>query len=158
MEQKKSQIDVYRTVCCTSIAPVGRDPVAVPEKIFGLTLILDFFGRCHSFVSLPPPQAAVDSFPTGRAETCRTTVRMRRGDYQSPVAQWFSEEPSSNLVGANPRVRLWHSLQTVPFIDITVQTCNFAPLRGASLSCFAKKVTKVRQKRRLGGGAQIVLW
>ena len=79
---------------------------------------------------------------TGHAETYRTTVRMRRGDYQSPVALWVSEAPSSNLVGANPRVRPWHSLQTVPFIDITVQTCNFAPLRGASLSCFAKKVTK----------------
>ncbi len=130
-----------------SIASVGRDPVAVPEKIFGLTLILDFFDRCHSLVSLPPPQAAVNSLPTERAETCRTTVRMRRGDYQSPVALWFSEEPSSNLVGANPCVRPWHSLQTVPFIEITVQTCNFAPLRGAVLSCFAKKGTKVRQKK-----------
>ncbi len=27
------------------ITTVGRDPVAVPEKIFGLTLILDFFDR-----------------------------------------------------------------------------------------------------------------
>ena len=32
--------------------------------------------------------------------------------------------------------------QIVPFIDATVQTYYFAPLRGASLSCFAKKVTK----------------
>ena len=79
---------------------------------------------------------------TGYAETCRTTVGMRRGDYQSPVALWVSEALSSNLVGANPCVRPWCSLQTVPFIDITVQTYNFAPLRGASLSCFAKKVTK----------------
>ena len=134
-----------------SIASVGRDPVAVPEKIFGLTLILDFFDRCHSLVSLPPPQAAVDSLPTGHAETYRTTVRMRRGDYQSPVALWFSEEPSSNLVGAHPCVRPWRSRQTIPFIDITVQTCNFAPLRGASLSCFAKKGTKVRQKKATWG-------
>ena len=67
-------------------APVGRDPVAVPEKIFGLTLILDFFDRCHSLVSLPPPQAAVNSLPTGRAETRCTIIRSRRGDYQSPVA------------------------------------------------------------------------
>ena len=50
-----------------SSASVGRDPVAVPEKIFGLTLILDFFDRCHSLVSLPPPQAAVDSLPICRA-------------------------------------------------------------------------------------------
>ena len=71
-----------------------------------------------------------------------TFVEPRRGDYQSPVALWVSEEPSSNLVGAHPCVRPWSSLQTVPFIDITVQTYNFAPLRGASLSCFAKKVTK----------------
>ena len=69
-----------------SSASVGRDPVAVPEKIFGLTLILGFFDRCHSLVSLPPPQAAVDSLPTGRAETRCTIIRSRRGDYQSPVA------------------------------------------------------------------------
>ena len=62
--------------------------------------------------------------------------------YILPVAPCFSEALSSNLVGANPCVRPWCSLQTVPFIDITVQTYNFAPLRGASLSCFAKKVTK----------------
>ena len=125
-----------------SSASVGRDPVAVPEKIFGLTLILDFFDRCHSLVSLTPPQAAVDSLPTGRAETRCTIIRSRRGDYQSPVALWFSEEPSSNLVGAHPCVRPWSCLQTVPFIDTTVQTCNFAPLRGAFLSCVAKKGTK----------------
>ena len=63
----------------TSVRTGGSNPVAVPEKIFGLTLILDFFDRCHSLVSLPPPQAAVDSLPTGHAETYRTTVRMRRG-------------------------------------------------------------------------------
>ena len=89
------------------ITTVGRNPVAVPEKIIGLTLILDFFDRCHSLVFLPPPQAAVDSLPTGRAETHRTgnqlrrgrihpardtseikctTTQRRRGDYQSPVA------------------------------------------------------------------------
>ena len=71
---KKSQIDVYRTVACTHT--VGRDPVAVPEKIFGLTLILDFFDRCHSLVSLPPPQAAVDSLPTGRA-VCEAADRLQ---------------------------------------------------------------------------------
>ena len=32
--------------------------------------------------------------------------------------------------------------QIVPFIVTTVQTYYFAPLRGASLSCFAKKGTK----------------
>jgi hypothetical protein len=38
-------------------------PVAVPDKIFGLTLILDFIDRCHSLSSLHPPPAAVASLP-----------------------------------------------------------------------------------------------
>ena len=33
------------------------------EKIFGLSLILDFFDRCHSFPSLHLPQAALGSLP-----------------------------------------------------------------------------------------------
>ena len=49
---------------------------------------------------------------------------------------------SSECVGANPCVRPCHSRQIVLFIDTTVQTCNFAPLRGAFLSCVAKKGTK----------------
>ena len=36
-------------------------PLAVPEKIIGLTLILDFFDRCDSFASLYPPPAALGS-------------------------------------------------------------------------------------------------
>jgi hypothetical protein len=38
-------------------------PVAVPDKIFGLTLFLDFVDRCHSLPSLLPPPAAVGSLP-----------------------------------------------------------------------------------------------
>ena len=38
-------------------------PVTVPDKIFGLTLILDFIDRCHSLSSLHPPPAAVASLP-----------------------------------------------------------------------------------------------
>ena len=38
-------------------------PVAVPEKIIVLTLILDFFDRCHSLRSLLPPLAALPSLP-----------------------------------------------------------------------------------------------
>ncbi|MBR5617068.1 MAG: hypothetical protein IKW50_02680 [Oscillospiraceae bacterium] len=38
-------------------------PVAVPEKIFGLTLFLDFFDRCHSLTSLFLPPAALGSLP-----------------------------------------------------------------------------------------------
>ena len=35
--------------------------VAVPDKIFGLALILDFIDRGHSLASFLPPQAAVGS-------------------------------------------------------------------------------------------------
>ena len=41
----------------------AHSPVAVPEKIFGLTLFLDFFDRGHSLASLLPPPAAVGSLP-----------------------------------------------------------------------------------------------
>ena len=34
-------------------------PLAVPEKIFGLPLFLDFFDRCANPCSLYPPQAAL---------------------------------------------------------------------------------------------------
>ena len=36
-------------------------PVAVPDKIFGLTRILDFIDRCPARSSLYPPPAAVAS-------------------------------------------------------------------------------------------------
>ena len=42
-------------------------PVAVPEKIIGLTLFLDFFDRCHSLSSLYLPLAALASLPLGGA-------------------------------------------------------------------------------------------
>jgi len=34
-------------------------PLAVPEKIFGLPLVLDFFDRCANPCSLYPPLAAL---------------------------------------------------------------------------------------------------
>ena len=40
-----------------------RLTVAVPDKIFGLTLFLDFIDRCHSLPSLHPPPAALGSLP-----------------------------------------------------------------------------------------------
>ena len=56
--------------CCLSVDPIFISrvkpvPVAVPDKIFGLALLLDFIDRCHSLTSLHPPQAAFDSLPTG---------------------------------------------------------------------------------------------
>ena len=41
-------------------------PVAVPEKFIGLTLVLEFFDRCHSLSSLFLPLAALASLPTGQ--------------------------------------------------------------------------------------------
>ena len=38
-------------------------PVAEREKIIGLTLILDYFDRCHSLASLYLPPAALSSLP-----------------------------------------------------------------------------------------------
>ena len=38
-------------------------PVAVPDKIFGLMLFLDFIDRGHSLRSLHPPPAALPSLP-----------------------------------------------------------------------------------------------
>ena len=47
----------------TWVTALTSFPVAVPDKIFGLTLILDFIDRCHSLSSLHPPPAAVASLP-----------------------------------------------------------------------------------------------
>ena len=43
----------------------SNNPVAVPDKIFELTLSLDFIDRCHSLTSLALPLAALGSLPTG---------------------------------------------------------------------------------------------
>ena len=43
--------------------------LAVPDKIFGLTLFLDFIDRCHSLRSLLPPQAALPSLPNSIIST-----------------------------------------------------------------------------------------
>ena len=50
---------------CRRPAGGKQVPVAVPEKIYGLTLILDFVDRCHSLTSLYLPLAALGSLPTG---------------------------------------------------------------------------------------------
>ena len=42
---------------------MSAPPIAVPEKIIGLTLPLDFFDRCYSLSSLHLPQAALASLP-----------------------------------------------------------------------------------------------
>ena len=45
------------------VPSIQTSPVAVPDKIFGLTLFLDFIDRCHSLRSLLPPHAALSSLP-----------------------------------------------------------------------------------------------
>ncbi|MBQ0110903.1 MAG: hypothetical protein KBS41_03145, partial [Oscillospiraceae bacterium] len=47
-------------------------PLAVCEKIFGLTLNLDFFDRCANLCSLHPPPAALANVAR-RATNCSTS-------------------------------------------------------------------------------------
>ena len=44
-------------------------PLAVPEKIFGLALSLDFFDRCANPCSLHPPPAALAGVATDFARS-----------------------------------------------------------------------------------------
>ena len=61
-------------------------PVAVPDKIFGLALSLDFIDRCHSLGSLFPPPAAVASFPDGAAASLTDLCHSLWSLYLSPAA------------------------------------------------------------------------
>ena len=65
-------VDFESTTSTNSITPADSEkmcvlrklfPVAVPDKIFGLTLFLDFIDRCQSLSSLLLPQAALASLP-----------------------------------------------------------------------------------------------
>ena len=62
---------------CLAEAEGIKTPVAVPDKIFGLTLSLDFIDRCHSLRSLylplgsapiAPPQSATLTAPPSQGE------------------------------------------------------------------------------------------
>jgi len=52
-------------------------PVAVPEKIIGLALFLDFFDRCHSLASLHLPLAALGSLPPNGLVTFAPKVQIK---------------------------------------------------------------------------------
>ena len=52
----------------------GNCPLAVPEKIVGLTLILDFFDRGAKRFSLYLPQAALKSFALYTREPETATI------------------------------------------------------------------------------------
>ena len=62
-----------------------RSPVVVPEKIFGLSLFLDFFDHCHSLCSLYLPLAALASLPIPAATLIVSQiyprVKTQGGDY-----------------------------------------------------------------------------
>ena len=81
-------------------------PVAVPDKIFGLTLILDFIDRCHSLSSLHPPPAAVASLPVldnrraghadvkqGTKENCRKIANIYLKYTKKEVFIWLNQNP-----------------------------------------------------------------
>ena len=75
-------------------------PVAVPEKIFGLTLILDFFDRCHSLTSLYLPLAALGSLPTRL---------LLRAAFQIPLVEvMVSKSAWGELEGGEQRLPLLH--------------------------------------------------
>ena len=56
-------INMQTSLIASIIKTTVRLRFAVPEKIIGLTLILDFFDRGHSLCSLYPPPAALPSLP-----------------------------------------------------------------------------------------------
>ena len=51
-------------------------PLAVPEKIFGLPLFLDFFDRCADPCSLYPPPAALAGSPACGARNGRCSLSL----------------------------------------------------------------------------------
>ena len=81
-------------------------PLAVPEKIIGLTLILDFFDRCDSFASLHPPLAALGLLPPletlgMRRPTPRTQSRPgRRPTWSAPCSRIAHRRTSELLIRA----------------------------------------------------------
>ena len=81
---------------------VPRPPVAVPEKIVGLTLILDFFDRGHSLTSLHPPPAALGSLPLrGRRTLGRARFSHAKWSFHLSAANG-GIAPASNPLGRLP--------------------------------------------------------
>ena len=77
-------------------------PLAVPEKIIGLTPILDFFDRCDSFASLHPPPAALGSLPlfgnTQQTGACNTEIlRHFRAAVRAPASLALLRKISGNF-------------------------------------------------------------
>ena len=74
---------------------VAHPTVAVPDKIIGLTLFLDFIDRCHSLASFLPPQAAVGSLPP------RDNLLLIK-NYKKPLSVLFLTEKVYNITGRSP--------------------------------------------------------
>jgi hypothetical protein len=62
---------------------IATGTVAVPDKIIGLTLILDFIDRGHSLCSLYLPQAAVASLPLNDNKAWRCSPGDCHDTYES---------------------------------------------------------------------------
>ena len=80
--------------------------VAVPEKIIGLTLSLDFFDRCHASASLLLPLAALGSVPPlkgGRARTAPNRSLCK------------GERPELHPTAYFTRGKGWSCAQPLPF-------------------------------------------
>ena len=71
-------------------------PVAVPDKIFGLTLILDFIDRCHSL-----RQSTSYNAPFSASEKFRLYL-----GFSSPHKAGFAGSPFSSATGSAPLVPL----------------------------------------------------
>ena len=65
-------IGIHRMPIKVRLGPAvsGNVPIAVPDKIFGLTHFLDFIDRCYSLTSRYLPLAVLGSLPTGLLHIC----------------------------------------------------------------------------------------
>ena len=84
----------------------------MPDKIFGLTLFLDFIDRCHSLGSLHLPLAALPSLP--RLEL-RFRLRPRHKNMGYPVGVSHILVPVAGLEPARCRQRWILSPLRLPF-------------------------------------------
>ena len=71
-------------------------PVAVPEKIIGLTHFLDFFDRCHSLTSLHLPQAALRSLPPNGLVTFSPAAKI------TPTPKGITKNRKGKFRGCDP--------------------------------------------------------
>ena len=86
-------------------------PVAVPDKIFGLMLFLDFVDRCHSLGSLHLPPATLPSLPG-----LSPAVRVRFLQRINPIV---NDTFTMGFIGAGGRTRTGTLSPAVDFESTT---------------------------------------